>query len=294
MSTLGDLISSIAASLHSYTGSQEQSTHLTASMTSSATSASVASSESVMRGIAEVDEELMYVDVSDANTLTIAPYGRGYRGSVAASHNSNAQVISDPAFPRCEIRRAIDQCMAGLYPTLFQIKTADIISNPQTVGYELPADCEAVLEVKFQTPLDPWDYWIPIPNWRFDPTSPEPTGRVLNLAGAQGIPTGSTVRVTYQAAFGTFASTSDTLASVGLRESHADLLLYGVTARMIRFLDPARLQLASVENVSRAGAVGAGDAGKIANQLYAIYQQRLTEERKKLLLLTPTQINFTR
>ena len=36
------------------------------------------------------------------------------------------------------------------------------------------------------------------------------------------------------------------------------------------------------------------EAGRVANQLYAMYQQRLTEERRRLLELTPPSINFTR
>jgi hypothetical protein len=102
------------------------------------------------------------------------------------------------------------------------------------------------------------------------------------------------VRVVYRAPFGTFASDSATLDSVGLSESHADLILYAVTARMIRFLDPARLQVAAVENLSRSSVVQSGDAAKVANQLYAMYQQRLVEERIRLLQLTPPQIHFTR
>lgn len=294
MSTLGDLIGSIASALHSYTGVQEQSTHLTADIAADDLLIQVANSESMMRGVIEVDDELLYVDVSDANVLSIAPYGRGYRASTAAAHLANSQVINDPSFPRCEILRSINQCIDALYPTLYQIKSTDIAVDALRIGYQLPADCETIIEVKFQAPSDPYDFWVPYQNWRFDPTSPEATGRTINFPNSTNMPAGSTVRVVYQAPFGQFASVSDTFASVGLRESYADLILYGVTARMVRFLDPARLQLTTVENVSRAGVVATGDAGKIANQLYAVYQQRLLEERKKLLDLTPTQIHFTR
>jgi hypothetical protein len=62
---------------------------------------------------------------------------------------------------------------------------------------------------------------------------------------------------------------------------------------MVRFLDPARLQIGAVENVSRSAVVQAGDAAKIATQLYAMYQQRLVEERTRLLELDPPSINFT-
>lgn len=292
MTTLGDLIGSIASSLHSYTGVQEASTYLTANVTNSGLSFSVASTDQVVRGIAEVDDELVYVDVADANVLTIAPYGRGYRGSTPASHNQNAQVVVDPVFPRSEVRRAIDQVVLGLYPHLYQIKTTDLSYTAVPIGYQVPADCDQILDVKYQVTGDPTDYWAPIYNWSYDAKSPEATGKVLNIFDF--LPSGSTVRVVYQAAFGTFASNSDSLTSVGLKEDWADLILYAVTSRMVRFLDPARLQLRSVENASRSQYVAVGDAGKVANQLYAMYQQRLGEERRKLLELTPPRIHFTR
>lgn len=292
MTTLGDLVNSIASSLHSFTGLQEVSTHLTSGVTSSALSFPVDLSDGIMRGIAEVDDELVYVNVSDSNVLTLAPYGRGYRGSTAATHAINAQVIMDPTFPRCEIRRAIDQVLLGLYPTLFQIKTVDLTYTSTPVGFSVPADCAKILDIKTRVSGDPLNYWAPIYNWSYDATSPEATGHAVNIF--DNLPSGSLVRVVYQAPFGTFATTSDTLLSVGLKESWADIITYGVTSRMVRFLDPARLQLRAVENVTRSQFVAAGDAGKIANQLYAVFQQRLAEERRELLELTPARINFTR
>ena len=290
MSTLNDLIDSIAASLHSYTGVQEQATWLTADATADDLNLTVDQSDRIMRGISEVEDELVYVDVSDQGSLKLAPFGRGYRGSTAAAHAANAKVTFDPSFPRVEIRRAIDQCVAGLYPQLYQIKTTDLTASAVAVGYELPADCDRVLRVEAQRLSDPVDYWQPVSRWSFDPASPESTGKALNVVEAW--PPGSTLRVVYAAPFGTFSDGSDTLESIGLQESHADLILYCVAARMVRFLDPGRLQIQAVENLSRSTVVQVGDASKVANQLYAMYQQRLAEERSRLLRLTPSQINY--
>lgn len=292
MSTLNDLIASIHSSLHSYTGLQEQSTWLTASVDASQTAMSIASSDTILRGVAEIDDELLYVDSSDSNGIALAPFGRGYRGSTAATHANNAQVTFDPMFPRVEIRRAIDQCMQALFPQLFQIKTADLTFNGTLIGYPLPADCESIVDLKWRQTLDPVDYWAPVTRWVFDSTSPLTNGRAVNIL--EDLPTGSSVRAVYRAKFGTFAAGTDTLASVGLNESYADLLLYGVSARMVRFMDPVRLQVTSVENLSRSAVVQTGDGAKIANQLYAMYQQRLNEERARLLELTPPMIHFTR
>ena len=292
MSTYGDLVTSIHSSLHSYTGLQEQVTWLTSAVSdTTSTTFSVNSSDSVMRGIAEVDEELVYVNSSDSGGLALAPFGRGYRGSTAATHALNAAVTFDPMFPRVEIKRAVAQCLQGLYPTLFRIKTADLTYSSSAVGYDLPADCDDILSVTWQLP-SPANDWQPIWHWSFDPNSKDANGNKLSIY--QDITAGAAIRVTYKATFGTFAADSDTLTSVGLSDSCSDLILYYVTSRMVRFLDPQRLQVASVENVSRAQVVQAGDAGRTANQLYAMYQQRLAEERRRLLELTKPQINFQR
>lgn len=290
MSTLNDLINSIHASLHSYTGQQEQVTYLTSACTDSDLTLSVASSETIMRGIAEIEDELVYVETSDSGGLQLPPFGRGFRGSTAAAHAQNTQVTFDPAFTRVEIRRAIDQCVEGLFPTLYQLKTTTLTYSATTVAYELPADCEGVVGVSEEIPSI--TYYQPLARWRFDANSPNATGKALNLFDYSSPQ--NEVTVTYRAKFGTFASGSDTLASIGLSESYADLILYSVTSRLIRFLDSTRLQVGTVENLSRSNVVASGDAGKIANQLYAMYQQRLAEERKRLLELDPPSINFTR
>lgn len=290
MSTLGDLVASIHSSLHSYSGTQEQVTWLTTGCSDTDTVLQVASLDTVQRGIAEVEDELVYVNATDSTGLQLPPFGRGFRGSTAAAHAANAMVTFDPAFPRVEIKRAINQVIEGLFPTLYQIKTADVTSSPALVGYSLPADCEGVLEAKVNT--GPYDYWLPLSRWSYDPTSPEANGKVLNVFEA--LDPAATVRVVYRAKFGTFTADTDTFASVGLSESYADLILYCVTARMVRFLDPARLQVTTAENLARSQVVAAGDAGKVANQLFALYQQRLAEERTRLLELTPPSIHFTR
>lgn len=289
MTTFGDLVASIHSSLHSYTGVIEQVTWLTAALDSTATTVQVADSDAVTRGISEIDDELVYVTSSDGGGLTLPPFGRGYRGSTATSHLIDAPVTVDPAFPRVEIKRAINQCVQAMFPALWAVKTTDIVyDNMVQVGYALPSDAEGVIEVKVKNENDPEDYWAPLNHWEFDPSSPD--GRVLNITIA--LRPGADIRVVYQGRFGEFTDDADTLEDKGLQETFADLILYSVTARMVRFLDPARLQVASVENLSRSQVVQTGDAGKLANQLYAMYQQRLIEERRRLLELQPIRPNY--
>lgn len=283
MTTRSELIESIHSALHSYTGVHEQVTALSGTLTDTALSVGCSSVDGARRGIVEIDEELLYVDSVDGSNLVIPAFGRGYRGSVAAAHAAGAMVTFDPSFPRLEIGRAIDQVVAGLFPALYRIQEVTLDSQAVDASYALPADVEQVLRVESKLESDVSDYWAPLVNWELE----KGTVSALNLY--EGTLPGWKVRVVYAAKFG--ALTTD-LATAGIPESYADLITYGVTQRLIRFLEPARLQLASVENVSRAQYIQSGDAGRTATQLYALYQQRVAEERRRLLEQYPARPNF--
>lgn len=291
MTTFGDLVTQVWNSLHSFTGFQERVTWLSAALTNSATTVSVNNGEQVSEGVIEIDDELIYVSSIATNTLTFAPFGRGYMGSTAASHSSNAKVTYDPLFPRVEIKRALNQILAGVYPTLYQRKETTFTFAGSQATYELPADAEGVIKVQFQA-TGPSGYWPTLTAWEFEPNSELTSGRAITLHEAPEQQ--RTVKVTYRAAFGALSADADTLTSVGFPESGADLLVYGATSQLLRFLDVSRLQLGSVENVARAQVVASGDPSKVANQFYAMYQTRLAEERKKLLEQEPPQMHFTR
>lgn len=292
MTTFGDLVTQVKSLLHSYTGVQEQVTWLTAAATSSATSLTVSDADAISIGVSEIGEELIYVSASDgATTLTLAPFGRGYLGSTAAAHAINDMVMYDPMFPTVEIKRALNQTLAALYPMLYQIKDTTFTFSGSASTYELPADCDGVIRVQWEM-TGASNYWPTVASWEFHPDSEELTGKALTLREAPQ--QGATVKVTYRANFSQFAADADTLTLVGLPESALDVLLYGSCSKLVRFLDVARLQTTTVENLSRSQLVASGDPGKIANQFYAMYAQRLAEERRRLLELQPPQIHFTR
>jgi hypothetical protein len=288
MTSFLELTESVLTHLHSYTGAQETYTWLTVGADADDLTLTVNTSDSFYRGIAEIEDELVFIDTADSGALSLAPFGRGYKGSTAASHAANTLVLFDPSFPRAEVKKRINQVIAGLYPTLYQVKTTSFTSDGIDLNIVLPADAGKVLGIAYQIPGDPTGFWRPFQAYRVDPKSSD--GNVLLMG--YPIATGATVQVTYQAPFGALSANGDTLSSIGLPESCVDLIQYGVTSHMIRFLDPTRLMVTNVENVSRAQVVQAGDAAKVATQLYAMYQQRLAEERRKLLLLNPPTINY--
>ena len=291
MTTFGELVTQTGNALRSFTGLHEQMTWLSGSLSSSATSATVNNGEKVNVGVVEIGEELLYVSSVATNTLTIAPFGRGYRGSTAAAHAANDPVVVDPVFPVVEVKKALNQTLASVYPLLYQVKETTFTFTGAQATYELPAEADGVVKVQWET-IGSTGYWAPIEVWEFHRDASTATGRALTL---HEVPlAGCTVKVTYRANFAQFASNADTFADVGLPESALDVLVYGAASHLLRFLDVARLQVGSVENLSRAQVVASGDPSRIANGFYSLYSQRLAEERKKLLELDPPQIHFTR
>jgi len=284
MTTRSELITSIGSALHSYTGAHEQVTSLSSSVTNSALTISCTSVDGARRGIAEIEDELVYIDSVTGNDLVIPTFGRGYRNTTAVAHNSGAMVTFDPAFPRAEIGRAIDQVIKGLFPGLYQVKETTLTSLTVDRSYELPTDVENILRVETKWNQDPTDYWYPITSYELEKTTTIP---MLNLY--EGALAGWDIRVVYTARFGSLVTD---FATAGIPESFEDLITLGVTSRMIRFLEPARLQLGSVENVSRANLIQSGVAGRTATQLFALYTQRVAEERRRLLEQYPARPNF--
>lgn len=283
MTTRSELIETIYSALHSYSGVHEQVASLSAGISDSATTITCDGADGAKRGLAEVGDELVYVSSVNGNDLTLPPFGRGYRGTTAATHSAGDMVTFDPAFPRSEIGKALDQVVRGLFPGLYRVSETTLDAQAVDRSYALPADCENVVRVEVRWDGDPYDYWHPIVEWELE------KGSTPQLNLYQGCVPGFELRVVYTSQFGEL--TTD-LATAGIPESYEDLLVYGVTARMIRFLEPARLQLGSVENVSRAQLIQSGDAGRTATQLYALYQQRVAEERRRLLEAYPIRPNF--
>ena len=111
MTTLAEMIDEVLVNLSGYTYQQDRSTYLTAAVTtltspsSSPTILSLGSTQDLGKGVIEVDEELMWISSFDrvSNTATIAPYGRGYLGTTAATHAVDAKVTISPFFPRAGV-----------------------------------------------------------------------------------------------------------------------------------------------------------------------------------------------
>lgn len=292
--TVADLVNDIYSRLHSFTGLREQVTYLLTPVTTTETTLQVANGDRISRGLIEVNDELMLVEAVESNSVRLFPFGRAQDGSTAASHDLNTKVTNDPLLPTVQILKAIQETCLQVHPDLFQVKTTQITYSPAKVTYDLPGDVDRVLQVTAQTP-GPSGMWPVLRNYRYDQsaaTTSYLTGKSLDVYDR--ITSGYKLNVTYAAPYGTPQAMTDTVESLGIQDSVREVILLGACWRLTQNLEPARLQIRSVEQLARQEAVPPGAITNLAKQFYAQFQLRATEERKRLLALHPQQIFRTR
>jgi len=244
MAKLKDLINEVTLNLSGYTLQQDRTTHLTEAITSLTSSSAsplvikLGSTDSVGKGTVEIDEELMWIDSFDriANTATIAPYGRGYLGSTAATHVLDSKVVISPTFPRYAIKKAINDTIASISATLYAVKTTTFVYNPAVTTYAFNnLDIKNILAVSWQS-IGPSKEWVLIRHFDFDSiASTDAFG-----AGAQTITLGDmvtpgrTVKVMYSTNATPFTDNEQEFETqTGLPDSVKDIVVLGAPHRML-------------------------------------------------------------
>jgi hypothetical protein len=299
------MVDEVLINLSGYTYQQDRSTYLTAAVTtltspsSSPLILSLGSSDNVGKGIIEIDDELMWVDSFDrvANTATIAPYGRGYLGTTAATHAVDAKVTISPIFPRYSVKRAINDTISAVGGSLLSIKQTTFTFNAAITTYEFEnLNIENILTMMWQD-IGPSKEWIRIRRWDFDPFADVAvwgSGSQTVTIGDYITP-GRTVKVMYTTRPEQLVNSSDVYSTVtGLPDSSKDVIVLGAAYRLLAYLDPARASQISPQADEIDAKRAFGSANSAARQLYALYQQRLTEEVKAQQGQYPTRVHYTR
>lgn len=307
MTTLTDMINEVSINLSGYTLQQDRATHITADVAATASTIaapitlSLASTDSVGKGIVEIDEELFWVDNYDrvGNTATIAPYGRAYLGTTLAAHTAGTKVSISPTFPRFVIKRAINDTISAIGSSIFAAKTTTITSNSAVSAFRLPTtgttlDIRSILAVAYQA-LGSSKEWIPIRNYRFDGnanTTAFTSGQTLSIYDY--IPSGRTVQVVYSTNPTSFTANTDTFTTTtGLPESCKDLIILGATYRLLSNLDPARASMVSPQADETDSKRPYGSSQSLTKQVYALFNQRLNEEIKKQQDKYPIRVHYS-
>jgi hypothetical protein len=310
MTTLTNMIDEVAVNLAGYTFQQDRSTYLASEVTTTTSSiaspliVTLGSTESVGKGIIEIDEELMWVDSYDrvSNTATVAPYGRGYLGTTAATHTSGTKVTITPTFPKFVVKRAINDTIRALGAAIYSVKVANFTFNAAVSTYAFAnLDIKNIINVSWQE-IGPSKEWRPIRRWDFDASAnAEAFGYVTGTDQVQTItlgeaPTsGRTVKVVYATDPAPFTTNSQVYATqTGLPESTRDVVILGAAYRLLTFLDPARASQTSPQADETDSKRPYGASQSATKQLYALYQQRLQEETRAQQTNYPTKVHYSR
>ena len=298
MTTFNDMVDEVLLNLAGYTMRQDRLTYLTSAMTStSGLSVGIASVDNVARGLVEIDEELLFVDSVNrpASSLVVAPFGRGYQGTTAATHAQNAKVTIAPTFPRIAVKRAINDTIKAVYPQLWGTGNYTFSYSPATTTYSLPSNAEGILAVSYQT-IGSTKEWAPIRAWRHDPmanTTAFTSGNSISIYS--GVEPGRTVQVTFTKEASPLVNNSDDFVTVsGLPLSTKDVIIYGAAYRLISFVDPSRLTFTSAEADEADRTKPMGSGSNAARFIFSLYQQRLQEEAGRLKGKFPVRLHYTR
>ena len=305
--TLSDMINEVSMNLSGYTLTQDRSTYLrtavttTTSSSASPTVLSLGSTDNVGKGIVEIDEELFWIDTYDriGNTATVAPYGRGYLGTTAATHTLDTKVTISPTFPKFSIKRAINDTIKGLSGILFAADTTTITYSSDVSTYRLPTTGTSlgirnILSVAYES-LGPSKEWIPIRSWRLDSNanstafSSEQTISIYDM-----ITSGRTIQIVYSKDPTPFSSNTEVFTTqTGLPDSCRDLVITGSIYRLLSNLDPARAAMVSPQSDEVDSKRPYGSSQSLTRQIYALYTQRLAEEVKSQQNKYPIRVHYS-
>ena len=297
MTQLIDIINDVQLDLSGFTYRQDRATYLTTAATSGDLVLYVASTENIGKGIIEIDEEMMWVDSYDrqANTLTIAPFGRGYNSTTAVAHTVNTKVIITPTYPRVAIKRAINDTVQAVYPKVFAVGSTPVSFLASRTTYPVPQGAIQILSMAWQS-VGPTKEWLPIRQWRWDPiayASAFPTGRTVSIY--DNVLPGRTINIVYAQLPVVMSNlTDDFETTTGLPTSMRDVIIYGAAWRLSSYIDPARISVtgAAADEFDTKRPYGTGT--NVTKGLQALYQQRLEEESLKQKIQFPTRVHYSR
>jgi len=297
MTTFNNLIDDVQLDLSGFTYRQDRVTYLISAASSSDLVLNVASTDNIGKGIIEIDDEMMWVDSYDrqANTITIAPFGRGYNGTTAAAHTLNTKVTITPTYPRNAVKRAINDTIGAVYPKVFATGSTAVSFLASRTTYSVPADAIQILSMAWQS-VGPTKEWLPIRQWRWDPlayATSFPTGKSVSIY--DNVLPGRTINVIYAHIPSGMSNLSDDFETItGLPSSMKDVIVYGAAWRLSSYVDPARISISSAASDEFDVKRPYGSGTNVTKNLQALYLQRLEEESLKQKLQYPTRVHYSR
>lgn len=242
-------------------------------------------------GLIEVGDELIYAEEFDRATGVFSGCLRGWRGTTAVAHVDGEPVRNNPRFPRITVKRAINDAVVNVFPSVSAVKTTEFAGVGGTVRYALPADARAVLSVRYSEPGSS-GYWSECKIWRFDPSPGGGAAGERSIDILDAIP-GRMIRVTYRAEPSPLSGLADDFETVtGLEGFMRDVVVYGATARLVSPVELAKISGTSAAQklLNEVSPVGVGS--EQAKMWWGLYQQRLQEAIVRYRQLYPLNKHF--
>ena len=297
MATLNNLIDEVQMRLSGYTNRQDRVTYVTEAIAYDSLTIPVNSVENIGRGVVEIGSELVWVDAVDRSSgaLLIAPFGRGYLGSVASNHDINTKLTVAPTYPRHGIKNAVNDAIVGVFPDIYGSGRYTFDYQPAVMTYGLPNDVEDVTAITYET-IGASKAWAPIRSWEVDKNANVEafnTSKAITLFGA--VQPGSTVQVVYTKQPSTLEYYTDDFQIVsGLDMNAKELIILGATYRMLSSVDPSVVSYVTPESNVQLGKVPPGSGTNVARYVYALYQQELNNQVRRLKKQFPARVHRTR
>lgn len=277
MSTIGALIERLYRTYLYPPDHRPAQAHLDGAITNSDTTIVfknfvIPEDEELVRGgaIIEMGSELAQLRDYDPVTLTATNVIRGVMGTTAVNHADDDPILLSPPFPRLSVFEAVADNIISLYPRLYTVAAAEIVSVGAGIA---PMDDDLAVEVV--------EAWV----GGYDGTQ-DIDARIVDYhpsVGGRALVTNLQVGdiwVRYRKRFGEPADESATYASLGLEPRWVNIVMLGTCADLFAGRDLPASHVEWVEAVLQAENIPVGTRSSLAQRL-ASYREYLIEAAKK-------------
>jgi hypothetical protein len=221
--------------------------------------------------VIEIDSELIQVVSYDPLTM-ISTVIRGFMGTAKAAHSDEAPTLLSPPYSRQSVFEAVADQIVTLYPKIYTVTTGSVVDVAQGLAAVDDALAVEVVEVwqdGFQSAIDV--------DARIVDYHPSTGGRTLHT----NIPTGM-AWVRYMRRFGDAADETATLASLGMEERWANIVMAGAASFLFAGLDLPASHTEWVGAALQAENIPVGTRSQISRQLLAYKEHLLIQAQKEM------------
>lgn len=295
MTSLGNLIEFVRHTLSGLDADKDAITATSVPLGTEEITLPVEDTTNASIGIAELGFEqvrVRRVNGPDA-TLTLWPFGRGYRGTKRAAHPVGTEVRFNPSWPAATVAREINGVLLEIYPAIYAVRAHETVLNENT-PVDVPAEAVGIISVWVRAATANNDTWVREDRWDFNPDGN--TGAGLRVGGLRT--PGDEVRVVYAARPGLFdldgALTQDFTTTTGMDPRISDLLALGVAKRLAPFIDVAKLPFISASAADGGETKSAGTGVSAARFVTSLFLSRLQDEAAVLTREHPIRVHRIR